>query len=119
MRRLVWAGLGAAVAVVAAERLRRTARRYTPEGVQEQVVEVRERAGDAFRTAVRTFEEARHRRERELTEALFVEPEGGDPYAALGRGRHRRDAEERRVPSGTSSSVPAGRVDPDEPLYEF
>ncbi len=116
MRRLFWAGVGAAAAVVAVQRLRTTARRYTPEGVQEQVAAARDRTGSAFRAAVETFEEARRRREQELTTTLFVEPEGGDPHAVLGRGRHRRDD---AVGDPPSSSRPSGRVDPDEPLYDF
>ncbi|WP_199424073.1 hypothetical protein [Actinotalea solisilvae] len=130
MRRLVWMGLGAAAAVVLAERGRRLAHRYTPAGVTEQVEAAGQRAGTALHDAAATFRSAFASRERDLVSTLLVQPEGGDARAALRRpGRHSADgagstadaaddgylAGPRDVPRGR----PRGRVDDDEPLYDF
>ena len=77
MRRLFWMGVGAAGAVIVAQRVRQTARRFTPEGVAEQAADVGRRTGTALHEAFGEFRAARAERERELVEALLVEPEGG------------------------------------------
>lgn len=77
MRRLFWMGVGAAGAVIVAQRLRQTARRFTPEGVAEQAADAGRRTGAALQEAFGEFRAARAERERELVEALLVEPEGG------------------------------------------
>lgn len=133
MRRLVWAGLGAAAAVVAVRRLERVARRYTPAGVTEQVEVAGRRTEEAARGALSRFTEARARREAELVSTLLVTPEGGDPSAVLGRRRDRHrdtlaweddlEAETSHDAAGSRAggrhARPGGRVDPDEPLYDF
>lgn len=77
MRRLLWMGVGAVVAGVAARRVRQTAQRFTPEGVADQVTAVGSRTAGALRDAVAEFRTACTARERELVTALLVEPEGG------------------------------------------
>ena len=118
MARLVWMGLGAVGAVVAAERVRRAARRYTPAAVTEQVGAVRQRTSSALGEALATFHAARARREADLAASLLVTPEGGDPHAVLRRGD--RTAGTERTTTGTGAT-PTGRhaADDDEPLYEF
>lgn len=128
MARLFWVGVGAVGAVVLTRRLREQARRYTPEGVAERVEAAGEQAGLALTGAVRRFRAARAEREQELVDTLLVTPEGGDPHAVLRRGgRHRadepRDEHDDDAWDGTPSSPdrtrPTGRVDPNEPLYDF
>lgn len=111
MRRLFWVGVGAVGAVVVARRLRQTIRRFTPEGVAEQVGDVGARTTTALRGAVEEFRTARAERERDLVTALLVTPEGGE-YV---RRRDRVDEERPTSPH----AWPSGRVDDDEPLYEF
>lgn len=128
MRRLVWMGLGAAAAVVLAERARRLAHRYTPAGVTEQVEAAGQRAGTALHDAAATFRSAFASRERDLVSTLLVQPEGGDAGAVLRRrsGRHTADAAAaddylagpHDVPRDARGG-PRGRVDDDEPLYDF
>lgn len=77
MRRLVWMGVGAILAGVAARRLRQTAQRFTPEGVADQVSAVSSRTAGALRDAVVEFRTASATREHELVTALLAEPEGG------------------------------------------
>ncbi|GGB93997.1 hypothetical protein [Cellulomonas carbonis] len=115
MRRLFWAGVGAAAAVVAVRRLERTARRYTPAGVADRLENAGERTGAAVDGAMTRFQEARARRERELVASLLVTPEGGDPHAF----RRRRPAAEDAPVAATAATRPSGRVDEDEPLYDF
>jgi hypothetical protein len=112
MRRLFWIGVGAAGTVLVAQRLRTAWRRYTPEGVAEQVEQAGLGAVAAVRSAVDTFTESFRTRERDLTAQLLVEPEGGDPSAVFGRSR--RAAEE-----GAPPARPTGRVDDDDELYDF
>ncbi|MCL3862857.1 hypothetical protein [Actinotalea sp. K2] len=124
MRRLFWVGVGATGAVLIARRARQVARRYTPEGVAEQVEATGRRTTTALRGSVETFRTAMDRRERDLVATLLVSPEGG----ASG-GRHQA-ATPPQGSSGTgpapgtgrspaSSARPSGRVDDDEPLYDF
>jgi len=94
MRRLFWMGVGAAGAIVAAQRLRQAARRFTPEGVAEQAADAGRRTGAALQEAIVEFRAARAERERELVEALLVEPEGGTV------------ADRRAARVGTSTGVP-------------
>lgn len=122
MRRLFWMGVGAAGAVVAAERLRRYARRYTPAGVSERVEAAGQRTSTALHDAVDVFNAAREQREKDLVATLLVTPEGGDPDAVLRRrGRHADDAAPGPAASSGASraSRPSGRVDDDDPLYDF
>lgn len=77
MRRLVWMGVGAVGAAVVAARVRRAARRFTPDGVAEQVEAVGRRTTSALREAVEEFRTARTAREHELVTALLVEPAAG------------------------------------------
>jgi hypothetical protein len=77
MRRLVWMGVGAVLAGIAARRVRQTAQRFTPEGVADQVTAVGSRTAGALRDAVVEFRTASAARECELVTALLVEPEGG------------------------------------------
>ncbi len=111
MRRLFWMGVGAVGAVVVAQRFRKAVRRFTPEGVAEQVEEVGARTTTALRGAARDFRAARAERERDLVDALLVVPEGGE-YV------RKRDRVRDGVPAA-SAARPSGRVDEDEPLYEF
>ena len=111
MRRLFWMGVGAVGAVVVVRRFKQAARRFTPEGVAEQVGEVGARTTTALRGAVDEFRTARAERERDLVTALLVTPEGGE-YV-----RRRDRVHDERPPA--PRSWPSGRVDDDEPLYEF
>lgn len=116
MRRLVWMGLGAAGAVLLAERARRLAHRYTPAGVTEQVEAAGQRAGSAVQGALTTFRTAFETREKDLVSTLLVQPEGGDAGAVLRRRPAREDGHPgRHVPADR----PRGRVDDDDPLYDF
>lgn len=135
MRRLFWVAVGAAGAVVVAKRLEETARRYTPAGVAERVEEAGERTTEAVGSALQRFRSARAERERDLLTTLLVTPEGGDPHAVLGRGRRHREpwdddeaagaratsssASGRTAAGGADGARPSGRVDRDEPLYDF
>lgn len=122
MRRLFWVAVGAAGTVALAGRLRTAWRRYTPQGVAEQVEAAGHGAVEDLHAAVDTFRSARAERERALTASLLVTPEGGDPHAVL-----RRDRSAARHPATSAGSAPvagagarpAGRVDDDEPLYDF
>jgi hypothetical protein len=113
MRRLFWMGVGAAGAVLAAQRLRAAWHRYTPEGVAEQVEQAGQGVLDAGRSALGTFRASFAERQRALVDQLLVEPEGGDP-AALRRARGPATA-----PSAPrSSAVPSGRVDDEDDLFD-
>lgn len=79
MRRLFWVGVGAVGSVVAARRLRRAARRFTPEGVAEQAVSAGRQAGAWLQEAVWDFREAFEQRQEELVTALLVTPTAGTP----------------------------------------
>ena len=130
MARLFWVGVGAAGAVLLARRVRTAVHRYTPDGVAEQVEHAGRGTVSALRESVDTFTTARATRERELLGSLLVTPEGGDAGAVFGR-RDRAGRGEHLRPnppaqdagaSGTSpasGAVPSGRVDEDEPLYDF
>ena len=113
MRRLFWMGVGAAGAVLAAQRLRTTWHRYSPAGVAEQVEQAGQGLVGAARSAAATFTDSFRARERDLTTQLLVQPEGGDPSAvfrrAPGAGGHRHPVRAR----------PSGRVDDDDTLYDF
>ncbi|WP_024288227.1 hypothetical protein [Cellulomonas sp. KRMCY2] len=139
MRRLFWVGVGAVGAVVAVDRLRTAVRRYTPAGVSDRAEDVGRRTTSALRGAVEQFRSAKDQRERDLVATLLVTPEGGDAAAGLDglSGRRRRHdpdpdftAPAYNTPSGTDELAdaeqspgtrrrPAGRVDDDEPLYDF
>lgn len=122
MARLFWVGVGAVGAVVVTRRLREKARRYTPEGVAERVEAAGDQASAAVTAAARRFRTARAERERDLVESLFVTPEGDDPYAVVGRrgaGRARAAHGDEAARGDAGGARPAGRVDPDEPLYDF
>lgn len=113
MRRLFWMGLGAAAAVVAAQRVQAAWRRYTPEGVAEQVEQAGHSALEATHAAVDRFRTAYAAREHDLLDQLLVQPENGDPAAVFGR---------RQPGASTGPGArpgPRGRVDDDEPLYDF
>lgn len=132
MRRLFWVAVGAAGAVVVARRLEQAARRYTPAGVTEQVEEAGRRTQSAFRDAVTQWRSSMDQRERDLVSTLLVTPEGGDahafrrrdrrehdePWEATGR-RRAADGGRRAADDAAASDRPSGRVDPDEPLYDF
>ena len=111
MRRLFWVGIGALGAVVVAQRLKQIVHRFTPEGVAEQVEDVGTRTTTALRAAAREFRAASAERERDLITALLVTPEGGEYVRRRDRVRDDGPAE--------SAGRPSGRVDEDEPLYEF
>ncbi|MCV2394566.1 hypothetical protein OEB99_09630 [Actinotalea sp. M2MS4P-6] len=119
MRRLFWMGVGAAATVAVAQRLRTAWRKYTPEGVAEQVEQAGESAVAAGRSALDTFVQAFRTRERDLTAQLLVTPEGGDPSAVFHRTG--KPAAQPSAPTDPAAerARPAGRVDPDEPLYDF
>ena len=119
MRRLVWMGLGAAAAVVLAERGRRLAHRYTPAGVTEQVEAAGQRAGSALHDAAATFRSAFATRERDLVSTLLVQPKAGDAGAVLRRQPARRADDDLAGPLDARGGRPRGRVDDDEPLYDF
>jgi hypothetical protein len=113
MRRLFWVGVGAVGAVVVVQRFRQVVHRFTPEGVAEQVEDVGARTTTALRGAADEFRTARAERERELIAALLVTPEGGE-YV------RRRDRVRDEPPAAYGSAArPIGRVDEDEPLYDF
>lgn len=118
MRRLFWVSVGAAGALVAARRLQLTVRRYTPAGVAERIEDAGERTGAAVEGALERFRAARAEREEELVTTLLVTPEAGDPHAFRRRPAQARPDAGR---SGTPSAAerPTGRVDEDEPLYDF
>ncbi len=90
MRRLLWMGVGAALAGYAARRLRRAAHRYTPEGLADRAGAVGQQATTAVHDAVAEFRTARETRERELVEALLVEP-ASVPERARSRSRTAAD----------------------------
>jgi hypothetical protein len=113
MRRLFWMGVGAAAAAIAAQRLRTAWHRYTPEGLAEQVEQAGQGVIEASQAAVVRFRSAYATRERDLVDQLLVRPEGGDPSAVF-RGR---EAAPRWADA--DRATPAGRVDDDEPLYDF
>lgn len=125
MRRLFWMGVGAAATVVAAQRLRTAWHRYTPEGVAEQVEQAGAGVVGAVRGAVHTFGESYRTRERDLTAQLLVTPEGGDASAVFRRpdrdGASAAQADGSAAPTGAAATGarPTGRVDEDEPLYDF
>lgn len=128
MRRLFWVTVGAAGAVVVARRLEQTARRYTPAGMAERVEVAGERTSEAVGGALQRFRTASAEREQELLTTLLITPDGGDPHAVLGRGGHARaDGAAARGPARASAQTtaptttarPTGRVDADEPLYDF
>ncbi len=113
MRRLFWMGVGAAGAVLAAQRLRATWHRYSPAGVAEQVEQAGQGLVGAARSAAATFTDSFRTRERDLTSQLLVQPEGGDPSAVFRRAPGPADTGSR------SASRPSGRVDDDDTLYDF
>jgi hypothetical protein len=71
VRRLFWIGLGATVAVVVVVKGREIARRFTPEGVVEEVEGQVTGLFAQAKDALATFSSAAAERERELTEALL------------------------------------------------
>ena len=73
MRRLFWNGLGATVAVVVVIKGQEILRRFTPEGVAEEVEGQVHGLVDRAKQAVATFSQASEERERELTDALLGE----------------------------------------------
>lgn len=89
MKRLFWLSLGVTAGVVGtvllARRVQATVRRYTPEGVAEQVEQAGRSAATSLGRAWETFRTARAEREAELTAQMLVEPEGGDARAVFGR----------------------------------
>lgn len=130
MARLFWIGVGAAGAIITVRRVNEVARRYSPSGVAERVDAAGDRATVAVGEALGRFRVARTERERELVSALLVTPEGGDAGAVLRRGPRREEdvtglpapaggATRAGAAPGSAGSRPAGRVDADEPLYEF
>ena len=139
MRRLFWVGVGAVGAVVAVERVRRAARRYTPAGVGDQVKVAGRATSSALLDAVGQLKAAMAHRERELVDTLLLTPEAGDAGAVFGR--HGRDADgwgsrRNRDPSPWAQDAtrswaatahtddgtrarPAGRVDDEDSLHDF
>lgn len=73
MRRLFWIGVGAAVTVVVVVKGRQLVRRFTPEGVAEEVEGQLTGLIDQAKSALATFSRASKEREAELTEALLGE----------------------------------------------
>ena len=118
MRRLFWMGVGAAGTVIAARRLRAAWHRYTPEGVAEQVEAAGLGAVAVTRSAVDRFKDAFDTRQRELVDQLLVTPEGGDPSAVFARRGGAAPVPGSDRPTA-SPARPTGRVDEDEPLYDF
>ncbi len=118
MRRLFWMGVGAAGTVVAARRLRTAWHRYTPAGVAEQVEAAGIGAVAVTRSAVDRFQDAFASRQRELVDQLLVSPDAGDPSAVFGRRGRSATAGTTAVPD-PGTDRPSGRVDDDEPLYDF
>lgn len=138
MRRIFWltlgVGVGAVGAVILVRRVEATVRRYTPEGVAEQVGDASRAARSSLGHAAATFRAARAEREEELITSLLVEPEEGDPRAVFGG---RRDASPWEDPwdrdvaadprsaraaaprPARGSARPPGRVDATEPLADF
>jgi len=108
-------GVGAAGAVLAAQRLRAAWHRYTPEGVAEQVEQAGQGVMDAGRSAFGTFRASFAERERALVDQLLVEPDCGDP-AAL---RRARGPATPAAPAPRSSAVPSGRVDDEDDLFDL
>lgn len=104
MRRLLWMGIGAAVAGWVVRRLRQGARRYTPEGLADRASAVGQQATAAVHDAVAEFRAARETRERELVTALLVEP-----ASTPERSRPRRRAADVDAPD-----LEAGILDEDE-----
>ena len=132
MRRLFWVGVGAVGAVVAAERIRRAAHRYTPAGVGEQVDAAGKATTSALRGALDQFRTSMAAREKDLVRQLLVTPEGGDADAVFGRRRTDRrptadadaglwaqDATRSRPGVRREAARPTGRVADDDPLYDF
>ena len=119
MRRLFWMGVGAAAAVVAAQRLRAAWRRYTPEARRRAGRAGRPRRGRGRAQRGRTtFTDSFAAREHELTHALLVGPEGGDPLAvfrrrtAPGAGGHRHRRVRARPPAGSTTTSRCTTSDP-------
>ncbi len=73
MRRLFWIGVGATVAVVVVIKGRELARRFTPEGVTEELEGQVKGYVDRAKEAVATFTAASQEREKALMEALLGE----------------------------------------------
>ncbi len=137
MKRIFWltvgVGVGAVGAVLLVRRVEAAVRRYTPEGVAEQVGDASRAARTSLGHAAATFRAARAEREAELVTTLQVKPEGGDPRAVFGhRDRSpwedpwdRGVADDPRAARAAAprpargSARPPGRVDPDEPLADF
>lgn len=115
MRRLFWMGVGAAGAVLAAQRLRAAWHRYTPEGVAEQVEQAGQGVLDAGRSALGTFRSAFAERQHALVDQLLVAPEGGDPAAV----RRAPGPAAPAAPAPRSSAVPSGRVDDEDDLFDL
>ncbi|NTW41351.1 MAG: hypothetical protein HGA44_15995 [Cellulomonadaceae bacterium] len=120
MRRLFWVGVGAAGAVVLAGKVRATLHRYTPEGVAEQVGDASQSTVAAVREAVQEFTATRRQRESDLVATLLVTPDGGDPGAVFRRKDPDHGAGSRHPGASSAQPTrPSGRVDDDEPLYDF
>jgi len=122
MARLLWVGVGAAGTVLLARRVRGAVRRYTPQGVAEQVELAGRGTVGALRASVATFTAARATRESELLDTLLAPPQGGDAGAVFRRGARASDdwrSEPSRPAGARPGTVPAGRVDDDEPLVDF
>ena len=115
MSRLFWMGVGAAGTLYGAHRLRAAWHRYTPAGVADQVEAAGVGAVAATRSAVDRFQDAFATRQRELVDQLLVTPENGDASAVLGRRHGAAPAARAAEPA----SRPTGRVDDDDPLYDF
>jgi hypothetical protein len=94
MRRLFWMGVGAAVTVVAAQRVHAVWRRYTPQGVADQVEQAGQGMISAAHSAWDTFTTSFASRERDLTSQLLVTPQEGDPKAVFGRSARTRENSE-------------------------
>lgn len=111
MRRIVWAGLGAAATVVVLRRARRVVRLYTASGPAAEAVGTAARLAAVARGAREEFRSASAERARQLREDLLGgaqwERDGGD--AAGGR-RGRRAT---RAADGDTAG------DPDDVGYEF
>ena len=86
MARLLWTGIGAVGAAYALRRAQKVAHRFTPDGVAEQVEVTGRKARGALEEAVVVFRTSRAQREKDLVEALLVQPVGGDPRAVFRRG---------------------------------
>ncbi len=119
MRRLFWMGVGATVAVLVVQEARQLWHRYSPEGVAEQVEQAGQGVIAAGRSAMTTFVESFRTRERDLTAQLLATPEAGDARAVFGRGRGPERGPETPTDPAAERARPEGRVDPDEPLYDF